>query len=131
MVITDSIGDLIIRLKNANKVGKESIILPASNLKEAVATALMRAGFVGAVSRKGKDARQLEILLAYKSDKSPKINEVERISKSSRRIYKPSKEIKSFKNGFGAIILSTSKGILSNKEALKEKIGGEVMFRIW
>lgn len=131
MVITDSIGDLIIRLKNANRAGKESVVLPASNLKEAVANALMRAGFVSAVSRKGKDARQLEILLAYKSDKSPKINQVERISKTSRRIYKPSNEIKSFKNGFGAIILSTSKGILSNKEALKEKIGGEVMFRIW
>jgi len=131
MVITDSIGDLIIRLKNANRVGQESITLPASNLKEAVANALSKAGFVGAVSRKKKNARQLEIVLAYDENKSPKINFVDRVSKPSRRVYQNSGDIKPFKNGFGAIIFSTSKGIMTDKDAKKQKIGGEVLFKIW
>lgn len=130
MVITDSIGDLIIQLKNASRVGKESIAIPASNLKEAVANALLRAGFVGAVSRKSKNSRSLEIKLAYDANKSPKINDVKRISKPSRRIYQGSTEIRPFKNGFGTTIISTSKGILSDKEAIKQKVGGEVMFKI-
>jgi len=131
MVITDSIGDLIIQLKNGNRVGKESVVLPASNLKEAVANALMRAGFVKSVLRNKKNLRSLEIELAYTSDKSPKINEVQRISKPSRRIYQNSKEIKTVKNGFGVAIISTPNGILTNKEAVKQKVGGEIMFKIW
>jgi small subunit ribosomal protein S8 len=131
MVITDSIGDLIIQLKNANRVGKESVILPASNLKEAVANALLRAGFVSVVSRKKKTSRQLEITLAYGADKAPKITDVKRISKPSRRVYKGSNDIKPLKNGYGATIISTPKGILSDKEAVKEKVGGEVMFKVW
>jgi small subunit ribosomal protein S8 len=131
MVITDSIGDLIIRLKNANRVGKESVVVSASKLKEAVANALKRAGFVAGVSKKGKDSRFLEIALAYGAEKAPKIKEVQRISKPSRRVYQASKDIKIFKNGFGATIISTPKGILSDKEAKKEKVGGEIMFKIW
>jgi small subunit ribosomal protein S8 len=59
------------------------------------------------------------------------VNGVQRISKPSRRIYSGSEELKSFKNGFGAVIISTPKGILSNKEAKKDKVGGEIMFKIW
>ncbi len=129
-MVTDKIGDLIIRLKNANLKGKESITLYTSNLKFAVAEALQRSGFVKSVS-KSKNGKELEIVLAYKADKTPKIENVQRISKPSRRIYKPVSDIKSFKNGFGSMILSTPAGILSDKEARKQKVGGEAMFRIW
>jgi len=129
-MVTDKISDLIIRIKNANLKGKESVSLHASNLKYAVAEALLRAGFVRSVA-KSKNGKMLEIELAYKADKTPRIEDVQRISKPSRRIYKPVAEIKPFKNGFGATILSTPKGILSGKEAFKQKVGGEVMFRIW
>ena len=129
-MVTDKIGDLIIRIKNANLVGKESISLYTSNLKYAVAEALMKAGFVKSVS-KSKNGKMLEIELAYKADKTPKIENVQRISKPSRRMYASVSDIKPFKNGFGATILSTPKGILSNKEAFKQKVGGEIMFRVW
>ena len=129
-MVTDKIGDLIIRIKNANLKGKDSVSLYASNLKVAVAEALARTGYVGAV-KKSDNGKMLEIALAYKADKSSRIENVQRISKPSRRIYKTVPEIKPFKNGFGATIFSTPKGILSDKEALKHKVGGEVMFRIW
>ena len=129
-MVTDKIGDLIIRIKNANLKGKEMVTLYTSNLKYAVAEALLRAGFVKSVA-KSKNGKMLEIELAYKADKTPRIENVQRISKPSRRIYKNVDEIKPFKNGFGATILSTPKGILSGKEAFKAKVGGEVMFRIW
>ncbi len=129
-MVTDTIGDLIIRIKNANLVKKDSVTLYTSKLKEAVAEALQRSGYVQSVT-KTKNGKMLEITLAYNQDSSPKVTDVQRISKPSRRIYKPFSEIKPFKNGFGAIILSTPKGILSNKEAFKQKVGGEVMFKIW
>lgn len=129
-MVTDKIGDLIIRIKNANLVKKESISLYSSKLKEAVAKALVSAGFVKSVS-KTKNGKELVIELSYKADKTPRIENVQRLSKPSRRIYKTFSEIKPFKNGFGATIFSTPKGILSDKEARKEKVGGEAMFRIW
>ncbi len=129
-MVTDTIGDLIIQVKNANRVGKESISLYSSTIKESIAKALERAGFVKSVS-KSKNGKMLEIALSYKYDKTPKVTGVQRISKPSRRIYKGSAELKPFKNGFGSVIVSTPKGILTDKEAVKEKIGGEVMFKIW
>ncbi len=129
-MVTDKIGDLINRIKSGNQVGKESISLYSSKILEAVAQALERAGFVQSVS-KSKNGKMLEITLAYKHDKTPKVIGAERISKPSRRIYKGSAELKPFKNGYGSVIVSTPKGIFSDKEAVKEKIGGEVMFKIW
>ncbi|MFA6340918.1 MAG: 30S ribosomal protein S8 [Candidatus Paceibacterota bacterium] len=129
-MVTDTIGDLIIRLKNANLAGKESISLYTSKNKFAVAEALKRAGFVKSVS-KSKNEKMLDIELSYKSGKQPKIAEVQRVSKPSRRIYKGVADIKPFKNGFGATFISTPAGILSDKEAIKQKVGGEVLFRVW
>lgn len=127
-MVTDNIGDFIIRLKNGNLAGKESISLYTSKAKEAVADALVRAGFVKSFSKNGK---MLEVVLAYKEDKTPKITNVSRISKPSRRIYKGVSEIKPTANKMGLIILSTPAGVLSNKEAYKQKVGGEAMFKIW
>ncbi len=95
-----------------------------------MAEALVRSGFLKSVS-KVKGGKMLEVALEYKSDKTPKIINVDRISKPSRRIYKKSKDMKSFKNSLGAVILSTPQGILSNKEAYKQKVGGEILFKIW
>jgi small subunit ribosomal protein S8 len=102
----------------------------SSKNKVAVADALARAGYIKSFSKNSTD-KMLDIVLNYKSDKSAKITGVERISKPSRRIYQGSSEIKPFKNGFGAIIISTPNGVLSNKEAVKQKVGGEVLFKIW
>jgi len=127
-MVTDIIGDFIIRLKNANLVGKEVVSTYTSKNKEAIADALVRAGFVKSYSKNGK---MIEVILSYKSDKSSKIKGVQRISKPSKRVYLGSADIKPFKNGFGSVIFSTPAGILSNKEASKQKVGGEVLFKIW
>ena len=127
-MVTDTIADFIIRLKNANLVGKESISTYTSKKKEAIADALVRAGFVKSFSKNGK---MIEVVLNYKSDKSSKIKGVQRISKPSRRVYQGSADIKQFKSGYGAVIFSTPAGILSNKEASKQKVGGEILFKIW
>jgi len=129
-MVTDIIGDLIIRLKNANVMSKESVSVYSSKMKDAVADALFRAGFVKSIS-KSKNGKMIEITLAYKLDKTPKISDVKRISKPSRRIYQRSSDIKVFKGGFGTTILSTPNGILTDKEAKKQKVGGEVMFKLW
>jgi len=129
-MVTDTIGDFIIRLKNANLSGKDVVSLFFSKNKEAIADALVRAGYVKSFS-KNSTGKMLEVVLNYKSDKTSKITGVQRVSKPSRRVYQKSGDIKSFKNGFGAVILSTPAGILSNKEAVKQKVGGEVLFKIW
>ncbi len=128
-MVTDKIGDLINRIKTANLKGKDSITLYSSKLMFAIAESLQRAGFVKSVTK--TKSGKLEIALEYKSDKTPKVQGVQRISKPSRRLYKSSEELKPFKNGFGSVIVSTPKGILTNKEATKEKVGGEIMFKIW
>jgi small subunit ribosomal protein S8 len=130
-MVTDPISDLIIRIKNAGPVRKEIVSLSYSKLKHAIAEVLKNHKFVASVEAKGKgkDAT-LEIGVAYDGIK-PRINDVERISKSSRRVYKGATEINPVRNGFGCLILSTSKGIMTDKEARKAKIGGEALFKIW
>ena len=129
-MVTDNIGDFIIRIKNANLVGKEVVSVYTSKNKESIANALVRAGYLKSFS-KNTNGRLLEVVLAYKADKSSKITGVQRVSKPSKRVYQKSGDIRPFKNGFGATIISTPAGILTNKEAVKQKVGGEVLFRIW
>ncbi len=129
-MVTDTIGDFIIRIKNGNLAGKETVSMYASKNKVAVADALVRAGYLKSFS-KNASGKMLDIVLSYKADKSPKITGVQRVSKPSKRIYQKLEDIKPFKNGFGAVIFSTPAGILSNREAVKQKVGGEVLFKIW
>ena len=118
-------------LKNANLAGKESISLPYSKMKNAIAECLKKEGYVSKISKKiKKNLPILEIGLIY-TNKKPKIMEVERISKQSRRVYFKMRDIHSVRNGSGLLILSTPKGILSGKEARKEQVGGEALFRVW
>ena len=118
-------------MKNGSLAGKESVFFPYSKMKNAIAECLQKEGYVNGVAKKvRKDQPVLEVGLVY-VDKKPKITEVERISKQSRRIYFGMKDIHSVRNGTGVLVLSTPKGILSGKEARKEQVGGEALFRIW
>lgn len=118
-------------LKNASLAGKETVVFPASKIKSAIAECLKKEGYVGSISKKIKKGFPiLEVELVY-TDKKPKISEVERISKQSRRVYFKMKDIHSIRNGSGLLVLSTPKGILSGKEARKEQVGGEALFRLW
>lgn len=131
-MVTDPISDLIIRIKNAGPVRKEIVSLPYSKLKQAIAEVLKNHKFVSSVEAKGKGVEAtLEIGIAYGADNKPRVNDVQRISKPSRRVYKGATEINSVRNGFGSLILSTSKGIMTDKEARKAKLGGEALFKIW
>ncbi len=126
----DQISNLIISLKNGSMAGKESVLLPYSNIKFQIANLLKERGFVGEISKKGKKGRYLEVALKYDGN-TPSISNVKRISKSSRRIYMPAKQIYPYRQGVGMTVFSTPKGILSDMEAKKQKVGGEALFSIW
>lgn len=117
-------------IKNASHAGKTSVTVPHSKVKEAIAVCLKRNGFVSEFETKIRDERPyLDMTLAAKN--GDRINDVTRVSKPSRRMYKGNKEIRMYKNGAGSFIYSTPKGILTDKEARKELVGGEILFSIW
>ncbi len=118
-------------MKNGSLAGKESVVFPYSKVKNAIAVCLEKEGYVSGVAKKVKQGMPvLEVGLVYVNNK-PKINHAERVSKQSRRVYFGMKDIHSVRNGGGILILSTPKGILSGKEARKEQVGGEVLFKLW
>ncbi len=131
-MVNDPVGDLINRLKNAGAVKHASVSVPFSNLKLAIAEKLKEAGYVTAVEKKGKKVKKtLDVVIKYTSAGAPVIKGVKRISKPGRRLYRSVLEITPVKYGHGALILSTPKGIKTDKEARKEKVGGEALFEIW
>ncbi len=130
-MVTDPISDFIIRLKNGSDAKKAVVIVSNSKLAMNVAHALKKAGYVDTVEKKGNVfSRELEIGLKY-FETGARINGVERISKPSRRLYMKSGDIRTYRSGFGNTFLSTPKGIMTDVEAKKNNVGGEVLFRIW
>ena len=130
-MVSDRVGDFIIRLKNAGAVKRTSVSVPHSRELTAIAMKLRDLGFVSTVTTEGKEKKTLEVELAYNDRGQSKISGVKRISKPSRRLYTSHKDAHSVQNGFGARIISTSKGILSDSEARRERVGGEDLFEIW
>ncbi|PIR82805.1 30S ribosomal protein S8 [Candidatus Kaiserbacteria bacterium CG10_big_fil_rev_8_21_14_0_10_59_10] len=129
---TDPVGDLIIRVKNAGAVRKESVSVPFSMLKFSIAEKLKDAGYVKAVEKKGKKVRKtLDIVLRYDEGGRHAIQGVRRVSKPGRRMYRSVQELSPVRYGHGTLILSTPRGILTDTEARKEKVGGEALFEIW
>lgn len=127
----DTIADFLIMMKNASMVGKPSVVTPFSNIKFQIAELLVKKGFVGKVSKKNKkELPFIEVELLY-PEGAARITDVERVSKPSRRLYSGAKELRSYKQGLGLNVLSTPKGIMTDKDAKKENVGGEVLFRIW
>lgn len=129
--MTDPIADMIIRLKNGGDSNKETVSFPFSKLKYEICAVLEKEGFIHSIAKKGKKVtKSIEVGLVYQN-KFPRIEGVKRISKSSRRVYKKADELKPVKNGYGTLILSTPKGILTGSVARKAKVGGEALFEIW
>ncbi len=126
--MTDPIADMLNRIRNAQAVSKEIVDIPFSNLKYEIAKILEKQGFVDKVEKKGRKSRKaLEITLKYPAA----ISGLRRISKLGQRIYTSSKEIKQTRGGYGISIISTPKGLMTNKEAKKKKLGGEIICEIW
>lgn len=131
-MVGDPISDMLIRIKNAGYSKKPSVSIPYSNLKFEIAKGLLSEGFVKSIDKKGrKTKRNVLVELSYKESEAPKIEDVSRISKPSRRIYRNTKELVRFTKKRGSVFVSTSKGIITARNAVKTKIGGEVLFRIW
>ncbi len=127
----DTIANMLIGLKNASLVKKASVTVPHSKMKLAILNVLKNEGYVKAVNVTGDEKKPvIEVALSYNGD-APKIVGVTRISKPSKRVYKGVKEIKPVRYGHGIAVLSTPKGILTQKEARKEQVGGEVLFTMW
>ena len=127
----DPVSDMLIRVKNAQKAGHESVSMPFSKFKFAVAKILEKNGYVGDVSRRGKKIKKfIEINLLYK-DKTPRISAIKRISKPGKRVYLSKKEIKPVRQGYGMSIISTPRGLMTDREAKKEGVGGEIIAELW
>jgi small subunit ribosomal protein S8 len=123
---------MLITMKNGALVSKRSVVVPFSSVKSEIAQCLKDHGFIAGFSKKTEknNVPVLEIDLAYNNGVS-KISDVKRLSKPSRRVYLGVREIHNVKNGHGITVFSTPKGILSNKQAHKERVGGEALFMIW
>lgn len=129
----DSISDFLIQIKNAQMARIPYIEVYTSRVKEQIAEILKARGFVGEISRfkpQGKAAKRLRIDLIYEGGE-PRIMEIRRISKGGRRVYRRWMELKSVKGGFGVAVVSTSRGILSDDEARKRNLGGEIICEVW
>jgi small subunit ribosomal protein S8 len=134
-MVTDRVGDFIIRLQNAAKVGKASVVVPHSVHLLAIAKKLKELGFIASVSVEavGDSEVKKEIVatLAYDEKGQSKLRGVKRISKPGRRLYAPAAEAHTVKGGTGARILSSSAGVITDREARKARVGGENLFEIW
>ena len=127
----DPITDMLNRIRNAQAVLHPTVNIPFSNLKYKIAEVLEKQGFIKKVAKIGRKTNKLiEITLKYENDE-PKITGLKRVSKQGQRIYVSSQEIKWIKGGYGIAIISTSDGLMIDKEARKRKVGGEVLCAIW
>ena len=129
--MTDPIADMLTRIRNASAVKKAEVVLPFSKLKYNVAKLLEQEKYVGKVEKvKTGKFEELKIVLKY-SPQGPAIRHLKRISTPGQRIYVSGKELPRVLNGYGLAIISTSKGVVTNKQAIKQNIGGEFMCEIW
>ena len=131
MSMTVPIADMLVRIKNALAVGKPMVAMPASKLKLAIANVLKSEGYIGDVRVSGEGAKaKLEIALKYYEGK-PVIERLERVSRPGLRIYKGKDDIPTVMNGLGVAIVSTSAGVMTDVQARKQNLGGELLCYIW
>lgn len=132
MQITDSVADMLTRIRNANAAKHDTVQIPASNMKKAIAQILVDEGYIKSftVTEVGKQG-MIEITLKYGPNKSQVITGLKRVSKPGLRIYTDCENMPRVMKGLGIAILSTSKGIMTDKEARKANVGGEVLAFIW
>ena len=131
-MLTDPIADFLIQIKNAYRAGKNTLVLPYSKLKEALAHLLSTEGYIGKVEMQKIDKIKKSLFIGLLYDgKKPKLTEVVRISKVGRRVYVGKKKIPYILGGMGIAILSTPKGLLTNKQTQKKGIGGELICKLW
>ena len=129
--MNDVIADGLTRIRNASMRKQESTTLIFSKTVEAILKVFKDKGYIdGYKVEEAGSKKNIKVFMKYDESGNTVINEIKRVSKPGRRVYRPSAEIKKFKNGYGTIIITTSKGVLSNDDAHKEGVGGEVAFPV-
>ena len=133
MTMSDPIADMLTRIRNANTAKHDTVEIPASKMKTAIAEILLKEGFIKAYDIKEEGSfRTIVITLKYGADKNEKIiTGLKRISKPGLRVYAGAEELPRVLGGLGIAIISTNKGLLTDKEARKENVGGEVLAFVW
>jgi small subunit ribosomal protein S8 len=133
MSFTDPIGDMLSRIRNASSARHEKVLIPSSNLKVRIAEVLKQEGFIKDYVLHRDEARQgaITVLLKYGPDREPAITDIKRVSKPGLRRYVDTDSIPRVLNGMGIAILSTSKGVMVDRDARKQKVGGELICTVW
>jgi len=131
-MMTDPIADMLTRIRNAALVRHDRVEMPHSALKEHIATVLKSEGYVDDVrSSEGEGHKQLVVVLRYGRDRQSAIDGISRVSAPGRRVYVRHDRIPRVRSGMGISILSTSRGVMTDKEARKQKVGGELLCEVW
>ena len=128
---TDQIADLLTRIRNAVMIGKHEILVPTSKLKTQVVEVLAKNGYVASYEVIDGEPRGTLHIIINEPGKPAKINEISKVSKPGRRVYSSSDDLPTIKSGRGMIIVSTSKGLMTGKEARKNRLGGEILVKVW
>ena len=128
---TDQIADLITRIRNAVMVGKTEILVPTSKLKQAVIELLVKNGYLASFDIVKGEPRSMLHVVINEPGTVAKVNEITKISKPGRRVYSSAVELPTVKSGRGMVIVSTSKGLMTGKDAKKNHLGGEILVKVW
>ena len=129
-MLTDPIADMLTRIRNGYLIKKETVTVPFSKMKERILKTLVKEGYLTGYKVKGKGKKQIEVELLYKTGK-PAISHISRVSKCSRRVYKKAKNMPIVLSGYGLAIVSTPEGLVTNKQARKKNLGGEIVLKVW
>lgn len=130
---TDSIADLLTRIRNAYRANSKSVVVPLSKVNKSILEVLKKEGFIETYSQKKEQIRSfdgLNVVLKYYENGDPLVARAQRVSKPGRRVYVRSEGVSKVENGLGIAIVSTSQGIMSDREARKRKIGGEILANV-
>jgi small subunit ribosomal protein S8 len=131
-MMTDPIADMLARIRNAGMAKHQEMVIPASNTKLAIARVLVETGFLEDVRVEAREGRAtLVVRMRYDDDGQPLVDGLKRVSRPGRRVYVGHEEIPRVRNGLGVAVISTSKGILSDRAAREASIGGEVLCEVW
>ncbi|MFZ2126463.1 MAG: 30S ribosomal protein S8 [Candidatus Microsaccharimonas sp.] len=128
---TDPIADLLTRIRNAVMVGKNEITVPSSKLKVTVAKELQKAGYLENVKVESAKPRDILVVTINKEGENSTINEITRLSKPGRRVYVGASDIPKIKQGRGIVLVSTSKGVITGSAAYKQRLGGELLLKVY
>lgn len=129
--MSDPISDMLTRIRNAQAVSKPDISLPFSSLKYSIAKILEKEGLIESTEKKGRGPKKkINIVLKY-NEEGPVISGLKRVSKPGQRLYYSSKDIRPVRGGFGIAIVSTPKGLMTDRDARKKNIGGEIICEVW